>query len=203
MIIYKITNNTNGKIYIGQTVRTLKDRMGEHIRHNRLIIQKAIHKYGIENFSFNVIDKAQNIEELNKKEIKWINFYKCLVPFGYNQCIGGDNTMGFHHREVSKRMMSIKKSKMYLGKNNPFFGKTHSEEQRAKWSEERKGRNLDKAREASIKVIQRKVLNVDTGEIFDSIKDAATKYDLKPTHITRVCKGKRKHTGGFEWKYVD
>lgn len=203
MIIYKITNNVNGKVYIGQTVRTLKERIGEHLRHNNLVVQKAIHKYGINNFKFEVIDKANNIDELNKKEIKWIDFYHCLIPFGYNQCIGGDNTIGFHHREESKHKMSIKKSKAYLGENNPFFGKTHSKEQCAKWSCERKGRNLDKAREASIKAIQRKVLNVETGEIFNSVKEAALKYNLKPTHITRVCRGKRKHTGGFEWKYTD
>lgn len=203
MIIYKITNNVNGKVYIGQTVRTLKERIGEHLRHNNLLVQKAIHKYGVDNFKFKVIDKAKNIDELNKKEMKWIGFYNCLVPFGYNQCIGGDNTIGFHHREESKQAMSIKKSEMYLGENNPFFGKTHSEEQRLKWSKERKGRNLDKAREASIKTIQRKVLNVETGEIFNSVKEAALKYNLKSTHITRVCRGKRKHTGGFEWKYTD
>lgn len=203
MIIYKITNNVNGKVYIGQTVRTLKERIGEHLRHNNLLVQKAIHKYGVDNFKFKVIDKAKNIDELNKKEMKWIGFYNCLVPFGYNQCIGGDNTIGFRHREESKQAMSIKKSGMYLGENNPFFGKTHSEEQRLKWSKERKGRNLDKAREASIKTIQRKVLNVETGEIFNSVKEAALKYNLKSTHITRVCRGKRKHTGGFEWKYTD
>ena len=42
-----------------------------------------------------------------------------------------------------------------------------------------------------------KVLNVETGEVFNSVKAAAEKYGLKDTHITRVCKGKRKRTGGF------
>ena len=47
-----------------------------------------------------------------------------------------------------------------------------------------------------------KVKNVDTGEVFSSVKEAALRYDLKDTHITRVCKGKRKRTGGFRWEYI-
>ena len=47
-----------------------------------------------------------------------------------------------------------------------------------------------------------KVINVDTGEVFGSIKDAGLKYNIEPTHITRVCKGKRKTCGGYRWEYV-
>ena len=44
---------------------------------------------------------------------------------------------------------------------------------------------------------------IETGEIFDTIIKAAEKYNIKATHITRVCKGKRKSTGGYHWQYVD
>lgn len=206
MIIYKITNNTNGKIYIGQTVRTLDERIGEHKRHINTIMGKAFKKYGIYNFIIEIIDTATSIIELNKKEIKWISFFDCVTPKGYNQCYGGDNTIGFHHREVSKRKMSKKKSGMYLGENNPFFGKTHSDEQRAKWSKERKEsykEYIKKAHDASIEAIKRKVVNLDTGEIFDSIKEASAKYNIFPTHISRVCRGRRKSCGGFRWQYYD
>ena len=43
---------------------------------------------------------------------------------------------------------------------------------------------------------------VETQEIFNSVKEASQKYNLKATHITRVCKGKRKRTGNYHWKYV-
>ena len=52
------------------------------------------------------------------------------------------------------------------------------------------------------KTTYRQSRNVDTGEVFDSVKKAAEKYGLKDTHISRVCKGKRKTTGGFKWEYV-
>ena len=48
-----------------------------------------------------------------------------------------------------------------------------------------------------------KVRNVETGEVFNSVKEAAREYNLKETHITRVCKGKRKTTGGFHWCYEE
>ena len=47
------------------------------------------------------------------------------------------------------------------------------------------------------------VINVTTGEYFESIKKAAKKYGIPETHISRVCKGKRNHTGGCAWRYAD
>lgn len=206
VIIYKITNKTNGKIYIGQTVRTLKERIDEHKRHAWTIMGKVFKKYDRECLVIEIIDTALTIEELNEKEIKYISLFNCITPKGYNQCNGGNNTIGFHHREVSKKNMSIKKSEIYLGDNNPFYGKTHSDEQRAKWSAERKITYADqiaKAQKASLLVITRKVINLDTEEIFNSITEAGEKYGIFTTHITRVCKGRRKRTGGFRWQYLD
>ena len=50
MIIYKIVNCVNGKIYIGQTIQKLERRMYSHFnRHTKTCISKAIQKYGKEN----------------------------------------------------------------------------------------------------------------------------------------------------------
>lgn len=206
VIIYKITNKLNGKIYIGQTCRSLEDRMSEHIRHRIIVVDKAIQKYGINNFTVEQIDVATDIDDLNQKERFWIQHYDCMVPNGYNQCAGGDNTVGFQHRVESKRKMSIKKSVQYVGEGNPFFGKRHSDESRKKMSDARKGlAHLTADQIAKLRMSHHtvKVQNVETGEVFDSIKEAATAYNLKETHITRVCKGKRKTTGGFHWCYVE
>ena len=105
MLIYRITNNINHKVYIGQTCRTLDERTAEHIRHSTTAIDKAIRKYGIDTFTVEQIDTASNIDELNQKEIYWIAKYNCMVPNGYNQCVGGDNTFGYHHKEESKQKM--------------------------------------------------------------------------------------------------
>lgn len=206
MIIYKITNKTNGKVYIGQTCRNLQDRMSEHIRHDTIVIDKAIRKYGIDNFTVEQIDTANDVDELNQKEQFWVSHYNSMVPNGYNQCIGGGNTVGFNHRPESRQKMSNKKKLQYIGEGNPFFGKRHSDESRKKMSDARKG--LAHLTDDQVKKLKSshhtvKVRNVETGDVFNSVKEAAAVYGLKETHITRVCKGKRKTTGGFHWCYEE
>lgn len=205
MIIYKVTNLINGKLYIGQTVRTLDERKEEHFRKRKSILSQAIRKYGKENFVFEVIDTAETVEGLNEKEIQWITFYNCLTPYGYNQCEGGGNTKGYHHSEVSKMVMRDRKQN-YTGGNNPFYGKHHTSTQRERWSGMRKGLmhlTAEQVQALRASHFTQRVLCVETGEVFDSIKEAAEKYSIKPTHITRVCKGLRKRTGGYHWKYVN
>ena len=205
MIIYKVTNRINGKVYIGQTVRSLSERMAEHTRHDATAFDKALKKYGLDAFDVEQIDSAADMDELNQKEIHWIKFYGCVVPDGYNMCDGGGNTKGFHHSEESKRKMAEAKTTYFLGADNPFYGKTHTEAARQKMSAKRKGmahmkpESVQRVRSSHHKV---KVKNADTGEVFASVKEAALKYGLKETHITRVCKGRRKRTGGYRWEYA-
>lgn len=88
MIIYRITNNITGMVYIGQTKRTFAERIKEHIA-NQSKIGKDITKLGKENFSFDVIDKAETAEELDELEKFWIEFYSFNC---YNILSGGKPT---------------------------------------------------------------------------------------------------------------
>ena len=205
MIIYKATNLVNGKVYIGQTVRSLDERMSEHLRHSKTIFDKALKKYGISNFRVEIIDEAQSVDELNAKERYWIDKYKSFGKNGYNMCEGGSNTIGYHHTDNAKTKMSIAKKQIYQGEGNPFYGKCHTLESRAKMSKSRKGRIITPEWRKHISQSsnnKRKVRNIETKEIFNSIKEAADKYGIAPTHITRVCRGRRKKTGGFHWEYA-
>ena len=206
MIIYKITNLLNNKIYVGQTKRTLEERMSEHCRKDKLPVDYAIKKYGIENFSVEILDTAETEQELDQKEMKWVAFYNCVTPNGYNLTKGSRKTIGYKHTKEAKEKMKKARSTAYLGSGNPFYGKHHSEEQKKKWGEIRKG--LNHLTEEQIKNLRKShftkaVLCVETGEVFDTIKTAAEKYNIVATHITRVCRGRRKTTGGYHWKYVD
>ena len=49
----------------------------------------------------------------------------------------------------------------------------------------------------------KKILCVETGEVFDAIVDAANKYCINAGNIGRVCEGKRKTCGGYHWRYLD
>ena len=63
MLIYKITNLINNKCYIGQTIKTAEQRWKEHQSHafgshpndQNKTLYKAIRKYGLENFTFEVL----------------------------------------------------------------------------------------------------------------------------------------------------
>lgn len=88
MIIYKITNLFNGKIYVGQTIKTLAERIAQH-KCGDLYIDRAIKTYGIKFFKAEVIEKCANLEELNKREKFWIEELNSKYPNGYNLTDGG------------------------------------------------------------------------------------------------------------------
>jgi group I intron endonuclease len=86
MVIYKITNKINGKIYIGKSTKNDDDYMGSGIS-----ILRAIKKYGIENFYKEIIEQCHNIDDLNEKECFWIKHYKSIDrKVGYNIAEGGN-----------------------------------------------------------------------------------------------------------------
>lgn len=95
--IYKITNQINGKIYVGQSIN-IKDRWYQHkakaFNENEPAYNSAIHaafrKYGIENFKFEIIEECQQ-SELDEKEIFWIQTLNSLTPNGYNILKGGQH----------------------------------------------------------------------------------------------------------------
>lgn len=92
-LIYKITNNVNNKVYIGQTTYTLEKRWGEHTStalSRKCLIHKAISKYGKENFSICEIARSDDSIELDKLEILYISKLNSLVPNGYNLESGGN-----------------------------------------------------------------------------------------------------------------
>ena len=203
MLVYKYVNNVNGKVYIGQTTRTLEERHREHKRHNETAFDKALSKYGCDAFTGEVLCECETIEELNEAEKHYIKLYNSLIPYGYNMCEGGDNTKGYTHTDETKQKMSAAKKDKYVGSGNPFYNKTHSAEAREKMSKARKGRKLDgEWKEKIVKARYKKVLCVETGTVYDSIKECAETLNLKPTHISRVCKGKRQTTGGYHWRYA-
>lgn len=146
MLIYKITNIVNGKVYIGQTTKTLEHRKAGHLQAakdglNRHLYN-AMRKYGFENFKFEEICKTSSKSELNYLEAKYIIEYDS-VRNGYNMGYGGDNNVMFSEKVKSKHdaimrtddvRLKISKSMTEYRKNNPF-----TPEHRKKISEKMKG----------------------------------------------------------------
>lgn len=98
--IYKYENKLNGHIYIGQS-QDIETRYKQHLydAENRpergTGIDIAIKKYGIENFTFEIIELCA-IEELDHKEKFWISYYDSYHN-GYNRTPGGMVLRGEEH----------------------------------------------------------------------------------------------------------
>lgn len=181
MIIYKITNTINNKVYIGQSVLTLNERINSYIKEvkysskNRPIIA-AMRKYGFHNFIFSILEKGivdKNI--LDKKERYYIQKYKALCSEkGYNIELGG-NGPGKHSEDTKNKI-----SKAQLGTKNHMYGK--------------KG-ELNKT--------SKPVIELATGRKYGSATYAAECLNLEFSHVCSVVRGERGSTGGFIFRYLD
>lgn len=117
--IYKIENSINNKIYIGLTKKARpSDRFSQHrylARHlkenDKSLLHKAMAKYGVDNFTFTVIEEVEN-ELMPIREQYWIQEYNSQQPNGYNITEGGEGTPGFSRpqaqEERKKRSISNK-----------------------------------------------------------------------------------------------
>lgn len=136
--VYEHINLKNNKKYIGLTSNTKKrwGNNGEGYLHknkkgeySQPFFANAIIKYGWDCFEHKIIIENLSKEEAELKEKELIILNKTYNPeYGYNLYVGscGSNCMS----EESKKKLSnsLKESGKFLGENNPFFGKTHSEE---------------------------------------------------------------------------
>lgn len=110
--IYQIKNLVNDKVYIGQSIN-IKGRWSEHKthlkynKHHNIHLQKAWNKYGRENFKFSILEEC-NKEDLDFKEIFWINFYKSNISKnGYNLESGGNNNKKISEETKLKRKYNM------------------------------------------------------------------------------------------------
>ena len=121
--IYRITNRVNGKIYIGQTSRSVSERWNQHLYHARkgkqYPIYSAIRKHGAESFQVEILCETQWIFLDSLEEFFIVTNRSLLSQNGYNVTPGGDG--------------------LGRGEQSPNFGRKYSAEQRANISKSRKG----------------------------------------------------------------
>lgn len=89
--VYKHTNNSNGKVYIGVTSLEPKKRWrnGLNYKHNRHF-NSAINKYGWSNFKHEILYKGLSRRKASLMESRLIKEHNALNPaFGYNKFKGG------------------------------------------------------------------------------------------------------------------
>lgn len=209
MIIYKITCLVNNKVYIGQTIKTIKDRWNRHIwnctlEKEKMAITKAIKKYGVINFKIEEIDRASNIEELNHKEQYYISFYDSISPKGYNIDSGGKNkTMS----EETKKKISIsntgkKASSETIKKlSESHRGHKMSEETKKKLSEINKLKKIDKKVREAASLKNSKIYILEKNDvlyIISNMKNFAKKFNYCKSNLSELVRGKKEVYRGFK-----
>jgi group I intron endonuclease len=132
--IYKITNQINEKIYIGKTLNIQK-RWNSHKTAARQqkpndfsYLHRAMTKYGFDNFTIEEIESYDTEQEALSQETYYISHLQSNNrDIGYNLTIGGDGVSGYKHTEEFKRRKSKDYQGRNIGKENPFYGKNHTE----------------------------------------------------------------------------
>lgn len=211
--IYKITNQLNGKSYIGKTMKTINERWREHChdyskeRYEKRPLYAAMNKYGIESFTIEEIEECTD-KNLNERECFWIEYYGTFKN-GYNATLGGDgkayidydlvvaNYQQLQNIEAVAKLMHIHRDSVTNILNSRKIPIKSSGEI---------------AKEQNGKIVQ--MFDKKTGEFIQSFSTAADgarwliehgysncKFTTIRYHITEVCTGKRKSAAGFIWKY--
>lgn len=194
--IYLITNILTNEKYVGQTRRPIEVRINQHInaalRGCDYALYRAMRKYGIENFQWNVIEEP-NIDDLNVREQFWIQYYDSF-KHGYNETVGGDGTSKLTSDEiddiVDKYSAGVPTRQVCAQHNiSPITMRRYAQ----------------KACIPNRGIVGHKVYCIDpnTGKIihiFSSITEAAD--FIQPGirgHIKEVCDGLLLTAGGYYW----
>lgn len=164
-IVYKHTS-PSGKVYIGITCQTPKRRFMNGRGYKECpAMALAIKKYGWENFKTQILFEGLTKKEAEAKEIELIASYRSnQKEYGYNIENGG-NVVGTHSEETKRKISEGNKGKKYseetlkkireakkgkgCGKDNPFYGRHHSQAVKDAHSEFMKGNDYFKGKHHS------------------------------------------------------
>lgn len=221
--IYKFENNINGHIYIGQSI-DIKKRFREHKSASfnpnnpdyNLPIHSAIRKYGLENFSFDIIDICSE-EKLNDQEIYWIDYYNSYTNGNYNISKGGNN-----REHVGKPVQCYDMDGNFIKEypNAAYAARdidiSYSVMQQVlheirrscggyQWKYKDDPRKIEKytnRQGGKIPVSQYSKEGVYMRD-WESATQAGRELKIDSSSITKCLKGKLKTCGGFIWRYKE
>ena len=214
--IYKISNDINNKVYIGQSIHC-EQRWSSHKsnvcdpKKNKYPLYRDMKKYGIEHFFFEIIEECSK-EDLNSREKFWIKYYNSFFD-GYNLTQGGST--GTPTPQIDKNIiiqiiddlentnLNIKQIAEKNGVSRSTVGKINIGE---RWAYDREYpiRPLTSTC-LPAPVVQIDIYSGDIINTFNSIEEAIRQLN-KPVysraHITECCQRKRKTAFGFIWRYL-
>lgn len=208
--IYQIVNDINGKIYVGKTEFSIEKRFQEHCNDSKRETKEkrplyaAMRKYGIEHFHISILEETDNP---NEKEVEWIEKLGSFKN-GYNATIGGDGKRYIDYDVVIATYNELKNMEAVAKQLN--INSTT-----VKMILE--SRNVPRVDSSNIMISQYgKAVNMYSLDneylrSFSTLHEAASymidnkltncKHSTIRTHISEVCKRKRKTAAGYIWKF--
>lgn len=232
----------NNKMYVGVTKLKPERRWknGNGYAHNQYF-SYAIQKYGWDNLKHEILLEGLTKRQAECAERLFIGYWNLTnSDFGYNCEHGGSlgkdvsletrnkmsvSHVGKTHTEESKVKMSLNHVDV-RGKNNPMYGKHHSESTKAKISNATCGKNngmygrrgelcpmygrpvsLETRKKMSERKPKKGVICLDmyTNDFiaeYVSMREAERITGVKQGSISNCCNGKTKTGGGYIWKYA-
>lgn len=224
--IYGIENRIENKWYVGQSINLYK-RLGGHIDrlrrgdHPLLQLQADYDRLGRDSFEVHVLEFC-DLDNLNERECFWIK-EKDAVKNGYCTSTGGYGGSGVKWSEEAKCRLSERRqghtvsqeardkiSQTNKGRKPGFGGRCHTDEVKEKIAQSKRGvprpqHVIDTIRRANmgkIPINAMKIINVETGEIFSSIKKAADSIGVNRSSLSEALKEHRT-CGGHLFAYVE
>lgn len=210
--IYKITNQINNKVYIGQTKGSVKRRFSAHKRLDNpcTALRNAMNKYGRDNFTIETVDTAISKDELNNKEIYWINEYKSNNRnYGYNIAGGGKATSKLKPvicLSNNKKYNSIIECANDLNADPKMIGEVCRGNKCS--HKGLKFAYLDKNNNPILNILRnakpiKKVMCYETGIIYGSCIKASKELGLSRNAISEVAYGRTPTANGYHFFFVD
>ncbi len=201
--IYVITNDVNGKQYVGKTNFSLERRFREHIadskreRCNKRPLYSAMNKYGIEHFHIEKLEEC-SAEDSSKREEYWIAKLNTYGHTGYNATRGGDSKKYYDYKEIAEKYLELGT----MIRVCEFFHCDYATVRVA--CKEYGVKIIPSAKHLSKPII---MIDKETNKplkTFCSCKDAGRwlKDIKKCRHIAQVCNGVRKTAYGYKWAWL-
>lgn len=211
-LIYKVTCTVTNEVYIGATERSIEERKKDHVQKavsgKGAYFQEAIATFGMDAFTWEQIDTANDINELAQKEKAYVFKFKSFTD-GFNGDQGGG---------LQKSIYQYNNDKSYLNSFNSLEKAAEAVKGKAKsisnaclgynvsyrgyyWSYYKSDCYNGFPDRRKKKVIQLSLLG-NIIATFDSVADASFTTGISKTCIARCCRGERKHSGGFQWAYA-